>query len=322
MTINIFENPYIAVVWIGPHPVSSFLHAVQNGGALNLSALGGKALKLAVFTVMLPDLSPEQAAFAVAEAGYDGLEWRMTRTPKSKRSEPPSFWGNNLCTLEPTPEDAARARGLAEQHGLELPNLGSYVTVGDLKTAAEAMTFAAKAGIPSVRIGVGALEGSYRASFETSSRFLEEVAALAERFGVRALVETHHDTICPSASLAYRLVSRFDPAHVGVIYDPGNMVYEGFESYPMGLELLGAYLAHVHLKNAAFERPEARGVWRPRWAPLEDGVVDMDEFLAALREVGYDGWLSVEDFSRARGSRETLLHDARFLKGKLEPVKA
>jgi hypothetical protein len=41
------------------------------------------------------------------------------------------------------------------------------------------------------------------------------------------------------------------------------MVHEGFEDYRIGLELLGSYLAHVHLQNAAFERPEGGGVWDP-----------------------------------------------------------
>ncbi|MEZ4633203.1 MAG: hypothetical protein R2880_21235 [Deinococcales bacterium] len=62
------------------------------------------------------------------------------------------------------------------------------------------------------------------------------------------MIEIHHRTIVPSASAVYRLVSHFDPQHIAVIYDPGNMAYEGFEDYRMGLELWEPYLAHVHLK--------------------------------------------------------------------------
>jgi hypothetical protein len=46
------------------------------------------------------------------------------------------------------------------------------------------------------------------------------------------------------------------------------MAKEGFEDRRIGAELLGPYLAHVHLKNAAFERPEEGGVWKSRWALL------------------------------------------------------
>jgi sugar phosphate isomerase/epimerase len=55
-------------------------------------------------------------------------------------------------------------------------------------------------------------------------------------------------------------------------------------------------------------------VWRARWSPLEDGVVDFARLLAALHEVGYDGWLGLEDFSRARPTLEALRHNIKFVK--------
>ena len=109
-------------------------------------------------------------------------------------------------------------------------------------------------------------------------------------------------------------MSHFAPELVGVIHDAGNMVHEGFEDYRLGLELLGPYLAHVHLKNAAFVQPAGGGVWTPRWAPLGDGVVDFPRLLEALRSVGYDGWLVIEDFSAARPSREALRHNSAFVR--------
>jgi sugar phosphate isomerase/epimerase len=91
------------------------------------------------------------------------------------------------------------------------------------------------------------------------------------------------------------------------------MVYEGFEDYRIGLELLGPYLAHVHVKNAAFTRPEGGGVWTARAAPIEDGVVNFEALLTAFRDAGYDGWLSFEDFSLARPSRAALRFDKAFI---------
>jgi sugar phosphate isomerase/epimerase len=272
-------------------------------------------MKIAVFTVMLPDLTPEVAAQELKAAGYDGVEWRVTRIPPERRAEPPSFWGNNLCTLEPTEAEAQRARALAESAGLAIPNLGTYITVGDVAATEEAMHFARAAGSPQMRVGVGGLQGeAYAKRFAAAQAYLAEVEKLARRYGLKALIEIHHETICPSASLAHRLISNFDPQAIGAIYDPGNMVYEGFENYRMGLELLGPYLAHVHIKNAAFARPASGGVWTAIWAPLEDGVVNYPQLFAALRAVGYDGWLSMEDFSAARPSREALRHNLAFVR--------
>ncbi|MGL4610658.1 MAG: sugar phosphate isomerase/epimerase family protein [Trueperaceae bacterium] len=279
-------------------------------------------MKFGAFTVMLPDLTPEDAAKALAQAGYDGVEWRVTKNDPNRLSEAPSFWGNNLCTLEPTLENAERAKQLADAAGLELPNLGTYLGPdNDVATVEEAMQFAQRAGVPSLRINAAWYRGDYHGAFETSLEFYKRVEPLAKRYKVRALVETHHLLITPSASLAHRFVSHFDPQHVGVIYDPGNMVREGFEAYLMGLQLLGPYLAHVHLKNAAFTRPPEGGVWQGNWAPLEDGVVNFKDVLQSLLKLGYDGWLVMEDFSGLRSSQDTLIHNLNFTKTLLAEVQ-
>ena len=272
-------------------------------------------MKVGVFTVALPDLTPEEAVRELKDAGYEGVEWRVARVPEEARSEEPSFWGNNLCTLAPTEEEARRARRISEEAGLEVPGLGTYVGVGDLEAAEEAMRFAMMAGAPQVRVGAGAPDGRpYEELFAAAREFLEGVEDLARSHGLKALIEIHHRTICPSASLAHRLVSAFDPDLLGVILDPGNMAQEGFEDYRIGAEVLGPYLAHVHIKNSAFERPVGGGVWEPRWAPLEDGGVDFGLVFEALEHVGYTGWLVMEDFSGVRPSREALRYNLEFVR--------
>ncbi len=271
---------------------------------------------------MLPDLTPEEAVQAIKASGYDGVEWRIAPISPEQRAEAPSFWGNNLCTLAPTEAEANRARRLAESAGLEIPNLGTYIVVGDVAAVEKAMRLAQIARSPHIRVGVAKPSSSqtYAELFAVSQTFLAQVEILARRYLIKALIEIHHQTICPSVSLTYRLVSRFDPDCIGVIHDAGNMVYEGFEDYRLGLELLGPYLAHVHLKNAAFTRPQAGGVWTPCWAPLEDGVVDFRQLLLALKAVGYNGWLVFEDFSRTRPSREALRHNLAFIKNLLKEM--
>ncbi len=269
-------------------------------------------MKLGVFTVMLPDLTPEEAVTALKQEGYDGVEWRVAQVPSGRQDETPSFWGNNLCTLEPTQAEAKRARDLADSAGLELPNLGTYIDLGELDKVEAALAFAETARSPHFRVGFGGFEGGYAEQFGAAQAFLDDVIGLTKGSDLKPLVEIHHGTLLPSASLAERLLSRFSPDDVGVIHDAGNMAFEGFENYQLGLELLGPYLAHVHLKNARFVAGE--GVQRAEWSPLEDGAVDFSKLLGALHGVGYDGWLVVEDFSAARPSREALRHNLKFVK--------
>lgn len=69
-------------------------------------------MKWSVFTVAVPDLSVEQVIPAAAEAGVHGVEWRCAPRPAEAKNQPPSFWGNNLCTIEPgTAQEVLQACG-------------------------------------------------------------------------------------------------------------------------------------------------------------------------------------------------------------------
>src|SRR5215218_10115611 len=110
-------------------------------------------MKVGVFTVGLPDLTPEEAVRELKDAGYDGVEWRVTRVPEEARGEEFTFWGNNLCTLEATEE---------------------------------AMRFAVTAGASQIRVGAGAPDGrSYRELFASARGFLAEVEELVISYGVK-----------------------------------------------------------------------------------------------------------------------------------------
>ena len=91
-------------------------------------------------------------------------------------------------------------------------------------------------------------------------------------------------------------------ARVGVIHDLGNLVIEGFERHTSAFEMLGDYLAHVHVKNARWVTDGSRTaagskVWHHEWATLRDGQADVGQYLTDLRAHGYDGWVTLEDFS-------------------------
>ncbi len=269
-------------------------------------------MKLAVFTVMLPDLNPEEAVKDIKSAGYEGVEWRVTNVPDSVKGDTPSFWGNNFCTFAPTVEDAQRAKTLSDQAGLVIPNIGTYISIGELEKVKQAISFANTVGSPHFRVGFGNFEGNYTQHFEAAKSFLADVISLAKDVNVKPLVEIHHKTIVPSGALAHRLVSNFSPTEVGIIHDAGNMVFEGFEDYRIGLELLGDYLSEVHIKNAAYNTTEK--VWQAQWSPLHTGVVDFNALFTALKTINFTGWFAMEDFSQTLPSKEALHANARFIR--------
>jgi sugar phosphate isomerase/epimerase len=281
-------------------------------------------VRFAVFTVSLPEWTPDEAAAQLAALGYDGIEWRVT--DQAPHDGEPGFWWGNRCTwpLSTLRTDAPRIRALSEDAGLAVPNLGTYVSCLEPDAVAVAMDGAAAIGAPSIRVQVPRYDGSepYVELRDAARRAFDGIVEQAERAGVRALVETHMQTILPSASAAFAFCNGLDPAHIGVIHDAGNMVYEGFEHYRMGLEVLGPYLAHVHLKNArwvtAGTRPDGSIRWKPEFAALTDGAVDVRALFAALAAVSYDGWVSFEDFSTTRPlferTRENIAHTRGLLR--------
>ncbi|MFG1977263.1 sugar phosphate isomerase/epimerase family protein [Nonomuraea fuscirosea] len=270
-------------------------------------------MRLGVCSACLPELTPHQAAEAAAAAGYAGIEWRVSAETGSPG--PAHFLRNNRCTVRPERDAVRRARELCDRAGLAVIGLSGYVQAGDLRGVEHLMGLAAEAGAPRVRLWAPpATDGGFHEALALSVAFFGEVAELAGRFGVRALLEMHQRTICPSAALAKQVVGHLPADLVGVIYDPGNTVVEGSEDPRLAVQILGEHLAHVHLKNAAYERPRDGGPWRHRWSAMDDGVLDIPAILRLLEDIGYRGWVSVEDFSTVRPPLETLAFNAAYLR--------
>ena len=284
-------------------------------------------MRYAVFTVGLPDYTPEQAVSTLRELGYDGVEWRVTDQPPANGNTP-GFWAGNRCTwsLSSFVDDAPRIAALTKQAGLAMPSVGTYVTCEDLDAVERAMRGAALLEAPQLRVNVPKYDGStsYLKARDRAQAQYREVAEMARQHGVRALIEIHMGNLTPSASAAASFLHNFDPRDVGAIHDAGNMVYEGFEQYRLGLEVLGPYLGHVHLKNASWQlagtRSDGSAEWRAGWAPITKGIVDMEALFRALHTIGYDGWVSFEDFSTEKPLEERLRDNLSYVKQIAERV--
>jgi sugar phosphate isomerase/epimerase len=279
-------------------------------------------MKLSVFTLVTPDLTPEELGVAVKEAGIHGIEWRYKGIPAEAVNQKPSFWGNNICSIDPEVTDGEldRFHQAAVNNGLAAAGVMPYVACGDFAGTERVMQVAQKLGAGLMRVGVPGYNRTrnYNELYAEAVQFLHQVQELAQQYKVKAIVETHHGLIVPSAASAHRLVSNFNPDHIGVLFDPGNMVHEGYENHRMGLELLGPYLAHVHIKNAEWAKTgkavDGSVEWKAAWCPMDQGVVNWKQVMDDLKSVGYDGYLGVEDFSQQYDSKTLLHHFANKVK--------
>ena len=248
-------------------------------------------MKFSVQTSTLPELSIPDVVAKLSAHGYDGVEWRLHDDYHIKPTE--------------VVQQAERIKPLLDDHGLAVSCLMGYAPLPDLDQHKRVAEACAILGCVRFRPGAVLYDGTsnyhdiYQAAIDDIGKLLDGIAG----YGVKPVIETHFGTIAPSPALALRLVAHFEPHRIGVNFDPANMIIEGREAWQLGLELLGPYLDYVHVKNICWVREGEH--WRWQFASLEEGLVDWREIANALHSVGYDGYVSFENFfqvpMRSRG---------------------
>jgi len=274
-------------------------------------------MKFSATSVMLPHLDLPQTCALLNNLGYDGVELRVRRLPAERAQEEPSSWGRHLTDLSPD-NIVARADEVTSclsEHGLAVVAFASACDASDLDQVKLLVEGALAVGSPCIRLGCRRYDGTmnyhdvYAEAVEHYARALE----ITSTAGVKVVVEMHGGTIHPSATLAYRIVSNFDPAHIGVVYDPQNMVKDGYETIQLAVEVLGQYLTHAHVgghRPDPGERDDSGALqWVWSGCSMREGLYDYPEMFRRLRESGYSGFISVEDF-RGDCSPEERLEDA------------
>ena len=113
---------------------------------------------------------------------------------------------------------------------------------------------------------------------------LDEIGGYAGEKGVKLATETGPES---PASLA-QFLSEVDSPGLAVNYDPANLVMNGFDHLG-GVKILAPWIVHTHAKDAV-RYPDGR----KQEVPLGEGTVDFPTYLKALREIGFDGYLTVE----------------------------
>jgi sugar phosphate isomerase/epimerase len=280
-------------------------------------------MKLGVFTTFLPEYTFPEACKLVKALGYDGVQPRIV--PDSSAifdpSKPFNPWGNNKGAISHTAffADPKGALKPAADAGLAISSVASYTNTADMDTALNMVKACGKAGIKNVRVASLPMPKDVKfdaAAFLDKSRgTYKELVAEAKKVGVRPCLELHMGTLYPSPSGVVAFLKGFSPDEVGVLYDPANMIADGWEVPAVALNVLGAYLAEVHVKNSKWvpDGDDPRGVkkYKTIAADLEDGLVNWADIIDRLKTHGYAGWLIEEGHTHDRGTfdRLKMAHD-------------
>ena len=282
-------------------------------------------MKFGVFSVSMPEYDLEESAKLLSELGYDGVEWRVAEIPAEVPKEIPfegRYWVYNKSTVDinTVVEKAPELKALCDKYGLEIFSLTSYLNPKDHEKIERVLKAAQIVGAPMVRVFPPQYseKTNYNEEFAAMRSDAEYLEGLARQYGVKIIFEIHMDNLLASPSSARRMLEGLDPNCLGLIFDPGNMVNEGFENYKKSLDMLGSYVAHVHMKNGILQQDGVDELgaakWKRVWTPLKNGMADLKKFFQVLQASGYDGTVSIEDFSNEESTRDKLAHNLEYLR--------
>ena len=263
-------------------------------------------MKLCCTSVMLPHWTLDETFDKLAECGYEAVELRCRYNPDDRAVEP-AFWGRHLSDVSPDNilDKAPAICAAAKRSGVRVAALAPKCLIDEedeiRKLFAGALAINAD-NPPLIRIGAPRHDRAqaYMPQFLAARSGFAQVAELAAEYGVKVLYEIHTGTVAVTCSRALELLRDLDPARIGAIYDVPNMLRVGLEDTRMGMELLGPYMAHVHIGNGVLESAgrdtNGQQKWQWSFCALQEGVADIPQIVEDLRAVGYTGYVSLEEF--------------------------
>ena len=158
-----------------------------------------------------------------------------------------------------------------------------------LRRADRAFELAYDLGTRLVLVRAGAVPGEAEAEAPRRLIFsaaLGELARLADHRGIRLALETGTE---PGATLRAFLEAKGSPALAASV-DPGALLAGGIDPVIATREL-GPWVAHAYANDAA-SRQGSSSIANPRGLGFPPGVLAWEEYLGALEEINYRGFLT------------------------------
>ncbi len=216
---------------------------------------------------------------AAGEMGFDGIALWMAE---------------GFVELEQVrSDDGARVREACEQAGLEIcaitGGLGSFLDPEHrpvaMQKARDELVVCQILDIPRITSHVGVMPADLRTP--EAQAMIEALRAIGDEAGVMG------KTLCcetgpEDARTMLKFIRAVNSPGLKVNYDPANFLLGGFDWFE-GVKLFGDLTEHTHAKDARLN-PDGS----TEETPLGEGDIGFPEWIAALRAVGFDGWLCIE----------------------------
>ena len=157
-----------------------------------------------------------------------------------------------------------------------------------LRTLRKGSDFAKKLGIVNVATHVGFLpEVPTTTEYHSLISSLKHLAQHLKSNGQYFLFETGQET--PVTLL--RTIQDIGLDNLGINLDPANLIMYGKANPVDALEVFGQYVRDIHGKDGCYPTD---GRYLGLEKPMGEGKVNYPAFVAKLKEIGYDGPITIE----------------------------
>jgi sugar phosphate isomerase/epimerase len=268
--------------------------------------------------------SPDEAIDVLKRTGYDGVEWSLRL---------------HFKTPEQLPDIAEKTR----KQGLEVCDIMAsqdlVVTDDRIRTERvdlikKCISAAKSASVNTVNLFTGPADWDPKAAkigreiseeraWSVVVDAFSDIVEAAEKNSVTITVEAAFGMLVRDYYTMREFLSNFDSKQLSVNMDPSHLALYGNDP-AWAVKRLGKRIKHVHVKDVV-GKPGSLGE-SFIFPLLGEGIIDWKNFFTALKDVGYDGFLSIEfesdnylknmwggDWSKAaQASKEQLDHLTSF----------
>ncbi|HHY08569.1 MAG TPA: sugar phosphate isomerase/epimerase [Corynebacteriales bacterium] len=280
--------------------------------------IGGLYMKTGIFQGCFPqDMQLDQCMDLARRIGFDAIELSL-ECPKEVW-EDPAVAGNEdvmnigrsaglgdprpgALTIEYTDGDLESVAQSARKSGTKILGLASLamfaypltsetkrVSDKGMEVAEKLIKAGAFFGAESVLImpGMVTSDTPYDVAWERSKDALKSLLKKAKQYGVKLAVENVWNKFLLSPLEMTEYIDSFNSDYARVYFDVGNVAIYGYPE--QWIRILGHRISNVHLKDFSREVGNICG-----FTHLLAGDVDWPRVMSALKQIGYDGYVTLE----------------------------
>jgi sugar phosphate isomerase/epimerase len=281
-----------------------------------------------------PAADPEPAIDLIGEMGFDGIELILTASDDIK-----TFWTearidrfksklsrarlrvSQFAVFQPVVEGLSSTQREERERGLDHFEAGCRIAASlgsplvnivapwarELKgpTSYLPRYYDLENAAPGQKFHIDIAEGFdwervWNCYVETTKACL----ARAKAHGLKFSIENHTHTLLPDAGSFLRLWDSIHDPDLGINLDAGWAML-GREYPPVAVHKVRGHLMNVHLRDID-------GLMR-RFSPIGEGVMDFQAIIVALKQTGFDGFVSLEQ-DKNPGDRDMKETCQRYLR--------